>query len=85
MMSSYFYPEIAMYMKKPAKILNAFFVRHDNFRVRIDDIQHFIGGYFYYTVYYDRIRPYLSEEFLAAFNEDAANYTGGHNEADIED
>jgi len=85
MLNSYFYPEAAMYMKRPATILNAFFVRHDNFRVRIDDIQHFIGGYYYYTVYYNKIRPYLSEEFIAGFNKGAANYAAEYNEADIED
>jgi hypothetical protein len=69
MLNGYFYPEVAMYMKKPAQSLNTFFVRHDNFRVRIDDIQHFIGGYYYYTVYYEQIRPHLSAEFLANINE----------------
>lgn len=38
--TGYFYPEMAMYMAKPEKILNAFYVRHDRFRTRIDDQEH---------------------------------------------
>ena len=45
MLDGYFYPEYAMYMQKPDKIVGSFFVRHDDFRARIDDNQHFIDGY----------------------------------------
>ena len=45
MLDGYFYPEYAMYMSKPNKILGSFFVRHDGFRTRIDDDQHFMDGY----------------------------------------
>ena len=45
MLDGYFYPEYAMYMERPDKILGSFFVRHDDFRTRIDDDQHFIDGY----------------------------------------
>ena len=65
MLNGHFYPEYAMYMKYPDKIVNAFCIRHDNFRVRIDDVQHFIGGYYFYTKYYNDILSYLSEEFLS--------------------
>lgn len=48
-LNGYFYPEHAMYMKNPQRILNAFMVRHDGCRVRIGDVQHNIGGlYLYY-------------------------------------
>ena len=49
MLDGYFYPEYAMYMEKPDKILGSFFVRHDDFRARIDDNQHFIDGYAKYV------------------------------------
>jgi len=65
MLNGFFYPEYAMYMKQPQQILDSFMVRHHNYRTRIDDVQHFIGGYYFYTIYYDRIRAHLSEEFLA--------------------
>lgn len=48
MLDGYFYPEYAMYMSKPDAILGSFFVRHDEFRARIDDNQHFINGYVKY-------------------------------------
>ena len=60
MLNGYFYPEFAMYMKYPDKIANTFFIRQDNFRVRIDDIQHFIGGYYLYSKYYDDIYSNLN-------------------------
>lgn len=46
MLNGYCYPEYVMYLKYPAKILGAFFVRHDGYRIRIDDIQHFCGAYY---------------------------------------
>ena len=45
----FFYPEIAMYMARPDKILHAFYVRHDRFRVRIDDQEHNLSGYIAYV------------------------------------
>jgi len=45
MLDGFFFPEYAMYMSKPSVILDSFFVRHDEFRARIDDNQHFIDGY----------------------------------------
>lgn len=50
--TGYFYPEVAMYMAKPEKILNAFYVRHDRFRTRIDDQEHNLSGYVAYINYF---------------------------------
>ncbi len=46
MLNGYCYPEYVMYLRYPEKSLGAFFVRHDGYRIRIDDIQHFCGAYY---------------------------------------
>lgn len=55
MLDGYFYPEYAMYMENPSRILGAFMVREDGYRTRIDDVQHCIGGYYLYWKNYDRL------------------------------
>ena len=57
-LNGYFYPEYAMYMANPQRILNTFMVRHDGYRVRIDDVQHNIGGYYLYYKNYDKLVEY---------------------------
>ncbi len=57
-LNGYFYPEYAMYMKNPQRILNTFMVRHDGYRVRIDDVQHNIGGYYLYYKNYKQMVAY---------------------------
>lgn len=57
-LNGYFYPEYAMYMKDPQRILNTFMVRHDGYRVRIDDVQHNIGGFYLYAENYDKLLRY---------------------------
>ncbi len=58
MLNGYFYPEYAMYMADPQRIVDTFMVRHDGFRVRIDDVQHNIGGYYLYYKNYDKLVEY---------------------------
>ena len=57
-LNGYFYPEYAMYMANPKRILNTFMVRHDGCRVRIDDVQHNIGGYYLFFKNYDKLVSY---------------------------
>ena len=57
-LNGYFYPEYAMYMENPQRILNTFMVRYDGFRVRIDDVQHNIGGYYLYARNYEKLVSY---------------------------
>lgn len=48
MLDGYIYPEFAMFFSAPSTVVGTFMVRHEEFRVRIDDIQHFLGGYIKY-------------------------------------
>lgn len=58
-LNGFIYPEVGMYFKNPLKVVNTFCVRHDAFRVRIDDVQHFIDGYYYFYRYYDLLVKYV--------------------------
>ncbi len=55
MLNGYGYPEYVMYLKCPNMSLGAFFVRHDGYRIRIDDIQHFCGAYYSFYRNYGRL------------------------------
>lgn len=55
MLNGYGYPEFVMYLKYPSCDMGGFFVRHDGFRMRIDDIQHFCGAYYSFYRNYDRL------------------------------
>ena len=57
-LNGFFFPEYAMYMKNPQRILYTFMVRHDGYRIRIDDVQHNIGGYYLYYKNYDKMLSY---------------------------
>lgn len=46
MLNGYCYPEYAMYFPNPESTLGAFFIRHDDYRIRIDDVQHFCSAYY---------------------------------------
>ncbi len=57
----FMFPEYAMYFPDPQTVLNSFAVREDLFRIRIDDIQHFMGGYYLYWKNYGRIQEYSAD------------------------
>lgn len=46
MLNGYGYPEHVMYFEQPSCALGAFFMRHEDFRIRIDDVQNFAGAYY---------------------------------------
>ena len=55
-LEGYFFPEYAMYMENPHRILDTFMVRNDGFRVRIDDVQHNIGGLYLFCKNYRQMK-----------------------------
>ncbi|MCL1790517.1 MAG: glycosyl hydrolase family 88 [Peptococcaceae bacterium] len=89
MLNAYFYPEYAMYMKYPDRMVGSVFIRNDRFRVRIDDIQHFIGGFYFYRLYYEDIRAYLSDEFIQTIHNQSSliigNDSNDSGEGDLEE
>lgn len=60
-MNYFVQPEQAMFFANPRLVLNSFVVREDNFRIRIDDIQHFMGGYYLYYKNYDTVMKYTEK------------------------
>ncbi len=46
MLNGYGYPEYVMHFAKPSEMLGSFFIRHDDYRTRIDDVQHFCSAYY---------------------------------------
>ena len=44
------FPEFAQFFKKPEIVSFGFFARHDRFRMRIDDAEHFLSGLINYRL-----------------------------------
>lgn len=58
MLNGFMFPEYAMYLANPGKVNGTFVIRHDAYRIRIDDVEHFIAGYYNLWRNYDQVNEY---------------------------
>jgi UDP-N-acetylmuramyl pentapeptide synthase len=76
LLNGFFWPEMAMYFRRPSTIVGSFFIRHHSFRVRIDDVEQYLSGFAAYHRYLlERRVPLGVSSVNAGPRDDGATWT----------
>ncbi len=68
MLNGFGYPEYVMFMQNPGYFKGSFFVRHDGYRTRIDDVQHFTGAYIAFYRRFEEVMEMSSHRDLRRYS-----------------